>query len=167
MAEGESARSIMNSYEETKELIRSRMGSRFNRLPTEIQRKVVNEELKKEKSHRGYSKKLLKRHLIATLSGGIVFLIIGMIMGEPSLLFLVLITAAGSAGSCLVSVRQRGAISATVLVGGTGVAIAAIGYLTEILVVSKDMCHLLFFMMSWIGFICFGGFLGMWLDGEV
>jgi hypothetical protein len=140
--------------------------SAFDRLPEHVKAKLIAKEQNEARTAETYKKRQLKRAIVITIIGTLVYLVFGLVMSKATTGLMVLHCVLGAGVSCFVTLKCLGVIPSALLFGGTAITLSIVGYMMGKVDITGGIMGFgaIAFFCAWLMFIGIGAFIGYWLE---
>jgi hypothetical protein len=136
--------------------------SDYDRLPPAVREEFLQKKQQEEARDARYSAALRKLHKKVIITGSVTGLVLGFLMGFPSIIFVLLMWGAGTGTAYLIAKKELGHLVCMIFFSGLSVVISAIGLATGLIVVDSVVTFLRH-LAGWGSCMSVGGILGVWV----
>ncbi len=134
----------------------------YDRLPPEVREEFLQKEREEKARDARYATAVRRLHRKVVITGSVAGLVLGFLMGWPSIVLVLLMWAAGTGTAYLIAKKELGHIVCMVFFSGASVLISSIGLATGLIVVDS-VVPFLRQLGGWGACTGIGGMLGIWV----
>lgn len=134
----------------------------YDRLPPEVREEFLRKKLEEQARDARYLAAMRRLHRKVVITGSAAGLVLGFLMGWPSIVLVLLMWAAGTGTAYLIAKKEFGHIVCMVFFSGASVLISSIGLATGLIVVDS-VVPFVRQLGGWGACTGIGGMLGVWV----
>lgn len=136
--------------------------SDYDRLPPEVREEFLQKRREMEERDARYDAAMRKLHTKVIITGSAAGLVLGFLMGWPSIILVLLMWAAGTGTAYLTAKKEPGHLVCMTFFPGLSILISAIGLVTG-LIVMDSVVPFVRQLAGWGSCMGIGGILGVWV----
>ncbi len=129
----------------------------YDRLPPQVKREFLQKKLKQEARDKAYSAEVRKKALKGAAIGAGVALVLGLVIGGPTVAYIVVLVLAQAGAAYLIVRYQLGHLAAMTSFTGAPIFVSLLFLTMGLLAVNVAIM-----LSSWVLYIVAGGILGAW-----